>query len=178
MSVHESNPIERAIVALSTVVLWLTVTAIFAILTVNTGLRYAFGTSLQWANEVPELLFPWLVMAGVVMAAVHGSHIATTFLMDSVPKPLQRVVACVSWLVVAAMYLVLSGSTYKMLEIVHDEKSPILQVPGSVTYGCMAGGMVVLAVLALMSAWRAVWGSGRVPGSGEETLPHASAAQG
>ena len=42
-----------------------------------------------------------------------------------------------------------------MLEIVHDEKSPILQVPGSVTYGCVMGGMAMLAVLALLSAWRA-----------------------
>ena len=33
-----------------------------------------------------------------------------------------------------------------MLEIVHDEKSPILQVPGSVTYGCVMGGMALLAL--------------------------------
>ena len=39
------------------------------VLVVNTVLRYATGASLQWANEVPELLFPWLVMSGVVLAA-------------------------------------------------------------------------------------------------------------
>jgi len=42
-----------------------------------------------------------------------------------------------------------------MLEIVHDEKSPILQIPGSVTYACVMAGMAMLAVLALVSAWRA-----------------------
>lgn len=42
-----------------------------------------------------------------------------------------------------------------MLEIVHDEKSPILQVPGSLTYGCVMGGLVMLALLALKSAWNA-----------------------
>ena len=42
-----------------------------------------------------------------------------------------------------------------MLEVVHDEKSPILQLPGSMTYGCVMVGMALLAVLALQSAWRA-----------------------
>ena len=37
----------------------------------------------------------------------------------------------------------------------HDEKSPILQLPGSITYACVMAGMVLLAVLALQSAWRA-----------------------
>jgi TRAP-type transport system small permease protein len=46
-----------------------------------------------------------------------------------------------------------------MLDIVQDEKSPILHVPGSVTYACVLGGMVMLALLALQSAWQA-W---RVP---------------
>lgn len=177
MSIPKSNPVERAIVGVCTTVLWLTMSVIFVILTVNTALRYALGSSLQWANEVPELLFPWLVMAGVVMAAVQGAHIATTFLMDTAPKALQRVVACLSWLFVAGMYGVLALSTYRMLEIVQDERSPILHVPGSVTYGCMVGGMVMLAMLALMSAWRAARGQVRAHGAADEAA-HASVAQG
>jgi len=60
-------------------ILWLTMSIIFSILCINTLMRYAFGSGMQWANEVPEMLFPWLVMAGVVLAAVTGSHITTTF---------------------------------------------------------------------------------------------------
>ena len=55
---------------------------IFVILVANTACATPRGSSLQWANEVPELLFPWLVMSGVVLAAQQGAHIATTFLMD------------------------------------------------------------------------------------------------
>mgnify|MGYP000004520689 CR=1 FL=1 len=65
---------------------------VFVILVGNTVLRYASGSSLQWANEVPELLFPWLVMAGVVLAALQGAHIATTVLMEAVPARAARVV--------------------------------------------------------------------------------------
>ena len=147
------NPIERSIAALCQVVLWISTSVIFMILVANTILRYATGASLQWANEVPEFLFPWLVMSGVVLAALQGAHIATTFLMDSVSAGARRVVATLSWLVVAGLYATLSVATFKMLEIVHDEKSPILQLPGSLTYGCVMAGMALLAMLALQSAW-------------------------
>lgn len=154
MQTAESSVIERGVAGLCRAVLWLSTVVIFLILVANTVLRYATGASLQWANEVPELLFPWLVMAGVVLASLHGAHIATTFLMDAVSASLRRVVAIASWLVVAALYATLAVATFRMLEVVHDEKSPILQLPGSITYACVMGGMVLLAALALQSAWR------------------------
>ncbi len=155
MNVVERNAVERGVVGLCRVLLWLSTLAIFVILVANTALRYAKGTSLQWANEVPELLFPWLVMSGVVLAAVHGAHIATTFLMEAVPAAVRRVVAVLSWLIVAALYGALAVATFRMLDIVHDEKSPILQLPGSLTYGCVMFGMALLCLLALQSAWKA-----------------------
>ena len=155
MAQAPSGWVDGAITGICRVVLWLSTSVIFVILVANTVLRYATGSSLAWANEVPELLFPWLVMAGVVIAAQHSAHIATTFLMDAVPAGVRRVVAVLAWLVVAGMYATLSVATFRMLEIVHDEKSPILQLPGSITYGCVMGGMALLAALALQSAWHA-----------------------
>jgi len=128
---------------------------IFAILASNTILRYATGASLQWANEVPELLFPWLVMSGVVMAALHGAHITTGFLMDKMPGHARRLWSVLGWAVVCVLYGTLTLATWRMLDIVHDEKSPILQIPGSITYACVMVGMALLAVLAVISAWRA-----------------------
>jgi TRAP-type C4-dicarboxylate transport system permease small subunit len=153
--------VERGIVLVCQVVMWVTTTLIFAILCANTVLRYATGSSLQWASEVPELLFPWLVTAGVVMAAAHGSHITTTFMMEKMPLATRRPVATLVWLAVAALYGTLAVAITRMIEIVHDEASPILGIPGSVTYGCILVGMVMLAVLALQSAWQ-VWKHGIV----------------
>lgn len=155
MQASESRRIDRAVAALCRVVLWLSTAVIFVILVANTVLRYATGSSLQWANEVPELLFPWLVMAGVVIAAQQGAHIATTFLMEALPAAARRIVATLAWLVVAGLYATLAVATFRMLEIVHDEKSPILQLPGSITYACVMVGMALLAVIALQSSWQA-----------------------
>ena len=155
--------IERAVSALCQVLLWISTVVIFLILSANTVLRYATGASLQWANEVPELLFPWMVMAGVVLAAQHGAHITTSFLMDKLSAAARRVWGVLGWSVVSGLYATLAVATWRMLEIVHDEKSPILQVPGSVTYGCVMGGMVMLALLAVQSAWRAFQSDGALP---------------
>lgn len=148
--------LERGIGLLCQAILWATMSVVFGILVCNTVLRYATGSSLQWANEVPELLFPWMVMAGVVLAAMHGAHITTAFLVARLPQAARRAVAIVAWLAVAGLYATLSLATSRMLDIVHDEKSPILGVPGSITYGAVLGGMVLLALLALGSAWRAL----------------------
>lgn len=154
MQAAEPNLIERGVAALCQAVLWLSTALIFLILVANTVLRYATGGSLQWANEVPELLFPWLVTAGVVLAAQQGAHISTTFLVEALPAGVRRVVGTLSWLVVAGLYATLVVATFRMLDVVHDEKSPILQMPGSITYACVMAGMALLALLALQSAWR------------------------
>lgn len=155
MQTAEPGVIERGVAMACRAVLWLSFMVIFVILAANTVLRYATGASLQWASEVPELLFPWLVVAGVVLGALQGAHITTTFLIESLPIKIQRIVATISWLVVAVLYGTLSVATWRMLEVVHDEKSPILQLPGSITYACVMGGMLLLAILAGLSAWRA-----------------------
>jgi TRAP-type C4-dicarboxylate transport system permease small subunit len=133
-------------------ILWLTMSIIFSILCINTLMRYVLGSGMQWANEVPEMLFPWLVMAGVVLAAVMGSHITTTFLRDKISPHAQRWLSVVVWCAVTLLYATLSFATFKMLSIVHDEKSAILGVPQSVTFSCVMLGMVCLLLLAIKDA--------------------------
>lgn len=154
MSNAKTGLLEQVVCAICKFILWVTTSMIFFILITNTVLRYSRGSSLQWANELPELMFPWLVMSGIVLASVHGSHIATTFMMDAAKPKVRRIIGIAVWLVVAGMYATLSWATFGMLEIVADERTPILQVPGSVTYICMLGGMGMLGLLALQSAWK------------------------
>lgn len=173
MQAAEPGLVDRAVTAICRVVLWLSTSVIFVILVANTVLRYATGSSLQWANEVPELLFPWLVMSGVVLAAQHGAHIATTFLMEALPAAARRWLAVTTWLVVSCLYATLAVATFRMLEIVHDEKSPILQLPGSITYACVMLGMALLGVLALQSAWQNWRTRAAAQGSDEPAVPVA-----
>src|SRR6185503_19232382 len=83
--------------------LYLTLAVTFLILSINVGLRYIAGTSIAWASELPELLFPWMIMAGVVIAAQHGSHIAVVLVTQKLGASRRWVLAAGS-LIVAAMY--------------------------------------------------------------------------
>ena len=146
---------KRLIHAIDTTVAWLchatlyaTLGVIFVILSVNVGLRYVAGTSLAWASELPELLFPWLIMSGVVLAAQHGSHIAVVILTQRLGAA-RRWVLLAGSLTVATLYLGLAYAGWPVLEIAADEHSPIMQVPGSVSVGCLLLGFVLLAIVTL-----------------------------
>ncbi len=82
--------LDAAIGAACRGVLYLTLAVVFVILSVNVGLRYVAGTSLASASELPELLFPWMIMAGVVLAAQHGSHIAVVILTQKLAATARR----------------------------------------------------------------------------------------
>jgi TRAP-type C4-dicarboxylate transport system permease small subunit len=140
---------QRAIALLCHGILYTTLVVMFCILSINVALRYLVGTSLAWASEVPELMFPWLIMAGVVLAAQHGSHIAVVILTQKLGAARRWVLAGGSALV-AAMYLGLAWAARQLLSIAADEYTPMLHVPGSLTVGCLIGGFVLLALTALM----------------------------
>jgi len=141
--------LSRVIASACAAILYLTFGAIFFILCSDVFLRYFAGSSLRWAAEIPELLFPWLVMAGVVLAAQHGAHIATTFLADAVHGKARRVIAAVGHVAILAAYGLLAVVTAQAIPIVADERSAILGVPGSVTYICLFIGFVLIALVHL-----------------------------
>ncbi|HQR71020.1 MAG TPA: TRAP transporter small permease [Burkholderiaceae bacterium] len=141
--------LSRGIAWVCAAILYLTFGAIFCILCSDVVLRYFSGSSLRWASEIPELLFPWLVMAGVVLAAQHGAHIATTFLADAVKGKVRRAIASIGHVAIIGAYGLLAVVTAQAIPIVADERSPILGVPGSVTYTCLFIGFVLITLVHL-----------------------------
>lgn len=158
--------IERCIGAACRGVLYATLGVVFLILSVNVGLRYVAGTSLASASELPELLFPWMIMAGVVLAAQHGSHIAVVILTQKLGRARRWVLAGGS-LVVAVLYAALTVVAWPLAEIAADERSPILQVPGSVSVACLMLGFGLLSVVTLCKLPE-VWAGAEVPHGHEE----------
>lgn len=155
--------IDAVISTVCRVVLYVTTVALFAILTINVFLRYVFGTSLQSAGEAPELLFPWLVMAGVVLAAQHGAHIAIAWFVERLPVAARRPVAIANCAIIAIAYGTLVHAAVKLLPIVADERSHVLGVPAAVTFSCLLAGFGGLILIAVGNAIRLWHGA---------TLPH------
>jgi TRAP-type C4-dicarboxylate transport system permease small subunit len=141
--------IDRAIGAACRGVLYLTLGIVFVILSANVALRYVAGTSLASASELPELLFPWMIMSGVVLAAQHGSHIAIVIVTQKL-RASRRWVLGGGALAVAVLYASQAVAAWPLMEIAADERSPILQVPGSVSVGCLMLGFALLALVTLL----------------------------
>jgi TRAP-type transport system small permease protein len=142
------DSIDRLVGALCRGVLYLTLAVVFVILTANVVLRYVAGTSLASASELPELLFPWMIMAGVVLAAQHGSHIAVVILTQRLGTS-RRWVLAGGALVVAGLYAALAVTAWPLAEIAADERTPMLQVPGSVSVWCLMLGFALLSLVTL-----------------------------
>ena len=128
------------------VVLCVTCAALFAILLANVFLRYIFGSSLEWAAELPELLFPWFVMAGVVLATSHNAHIYIGFLVDRTAGATRLALASLRAVLIIGTYAVLAWVALDLLPIVADERTPVLGVPGSVTYFVLLLGFVLIGL--------------------------------
>jgi len=166
--------IDRAIGAACRAALYATLAVVFVILAANVALRYLAGTSLASASELPELLFPWMIMAGVVLAAQHGSHIAVVILTQKLGASRRWVLAAGS-LVVAVLYAALAVTAWPLMEIAADERSPILQVPGSVSVGCLVLGFAMLSIVTLCKLPE-VWAGVEEPHGHEEADIEVAAA--
>lgn len=153
--------LDAAVQAACRWILYITMVFLFVVLTINVILRYVAGTSMQWGGEIPELVFPWMVMAGVVLAAQHGAHISIVWLTEKFSPELRRIVKVANAAILMAGYSLLAWGTWTLLPIVHAEHSHVLGVPTSVTYGGMMVGFIALVITSLTQGVK-VW-----------TQPHA-----
>lgn len=154
--------VDAVIAAICRVVLYVTTVALFAILTINVFLRYLAGTSLKSAGEAPELLFPWMVIAGVVLAAQHGAHISIAYFVEKVPPAARRPLAIFNCAVLVVAYGTLVHAAIELLPIVADERSHVLGVPAAVTYSCLLAGFAGIILTAIGNAVR-LWHGASLP---------------
>jgi TRAP-type C4-dicarboxylate transport system permease small subunit len=101
-------------------------------------------------------MFPWLVMAGVVLAAQYGSHIAISWFLDRIPVSARRVIVVLNCFILMAAYAALAWGTYTLMPIVSSERTQVLQVPSSVTYSCMLAAFLLMIVTSLTQAIRLI----------------------
>jgi len=148
--------VDASIQTLCRVIIYITTVLLFVILATNVFLRYLSGSSLSWAGELPELMFPWLVMAGVVLAAQYGSHIAISWFLDRIPVSARRVIVVLNCFILMAAYAALAWGTYTLMPIVSSERTQVLQVPSSVTYSCMLAAFLMMIVTSLTQAIRLI----------------------
>jgi len=118
------------------------------------GLRFT-----TWASELPELLFPWLIAAGLVLAVQRGAHLSILFLTVRLRGGAFSLALLVRLVAIVAVYGVLSVESAQVLPIVAEEHSAILGVSQGLTWACLLAGFVLLIASELIiSARYFLWG--------------------
>jgi len=160
--VAAAHAIEKGIGTLCQGVMLVTGLFLLVILTVIVVLRYSNGGSIDSGSELSALVFPIFVMAGIVEAARTGAHVATQLLLHACNDAWRIRLVVLIHGVTAAAYLYLSSFAYRNALIAHDELSTVLQVPGSVGYGCLAAGLFLVGVCSLTAIVRHTLGNEKV----------------
>ena len=167
------DAVDRAVALLCQGVLLLTGVVLVGALAANVIARYVLATGgFDWAEEVPQQLFPWFIMAGVAVAVQHGGHIAVEWLLGKLGRGGKRLVLLAGHVLVAVAYLVLCWQALVVADIVAIERSPALGLPGSYGYWAIAAGCALLALSTVTVAVRiALLGPEAMPQPSPEEMP-------
>jgi TRAP-type C4-dicarboxylate transport system permease small subunit len=165
--------VDRAVALVCQGVLLVAGTVLMGVLTANVIARYVLATGgFDWAEEVPEQLFPWFIMAGVALAVQHGGHIAVEWLMGKLDRGGKRIVLLAGHALVVFAYLYLCWLSLVVADIVSIERSPALGLPKTYGYWAIAAGCALPAVSTVTVAIRiALIGPEAMPQPSPKEMP-------
>lgn len=172
-AVRAADAIDRYVALLCQGVLLISGIGLMGVLTANVVARYVLATGgFDWAEEVPEQVFPWFIMAGVALAVQHGGHIAVEWLLGKLGRTGTRVVLLAGHTLVIVAYIILLWQALAVADIVSVERSPALGLPKTYGYWAVATGCALLALSTLTVAIRlAVIGPEAMPRPKPEEIP-------
>jgi len=148
-------------------------TFVLLVLSSNVVARYALETGgFRYAQELPERLFPFLIMAGAVLAVQRGGHLAVEMLPSLLPREGRRVLALLGFSIVIAAYSILGWQALMIANISWIDLSPILHMPASYGYYALSLGCVGVVLSTGSIALRvAISGPEAIPASEPEEQP-------
>ena len=147
--VSAAHWIDRGVESLCRLVLIATGLFMLAVLTTIVMQRYTGIGTFDSGSELCSLAFPIFVMAGIVDAARKGAHVATQILLNALGATGRIFLVIVLHGITAIAYFYLAWYAWQNALIAHDELSTVLQVPGSLGYGCLTVGLFLVGLCSL-----------------------------
>jgi TRAP-type C4-dicarboxylate transport system permease small subunit len=148
--------IDKVVFAIFVVLAFASAVAMFVSLLLEVIVRYLTNQGLGWTTESPELLFPWLVMSGVVLAAQRGQHIAVTAILGFLNRTATRILLVLLQLLVGATFFYFTYLAINLLEVVGEELYPVTQISQFWGYLAMVVGCAAVGVTAVTTIWQLI----------------------
>lgn len=141
--VDSSIVVTGSVIAISALVI------MFVSLMAEVIVRYLTNQGMGWPTEMPNILFPWLVMSGIVLAAQRGQHIAVGAINTLLGTVGNRILMLALQALVAATFFYLAWVGLDVLEITGSEVYPVTGISSRWAYMALIVGFVGLGITAL-----------------------------
>lgn len=148
--------VDSVIVFASTAIAITALVVMFLSLMAEVVIRYLSNQGLGWPTEMPNLLFPWLVMSGVVLAAQRGQHIAVTAINGMLGKTGNRMLLSSHQVLIAATFFYLAWVGLDVIAITGSEVYPVTGITARWAYMALIAGFVAIGITALTTFVRLV----------------------
>lgn len=141
--------VDTSIVVASTAAALGSLVIMFISLIAEVFVRYFTNQGMGWPTEMPNILFPWLVMGGVVLGAQRGQHIAVTALNALLGCTGNRVLMLGHQLLITGTFFYLAWVGLSVIEITGSEMYPVTGITAHWAYMAMIVGFVGLGITAI-----------------------------
>ena len=112
-------------------------------------LRYVFGDTPSWSEELAVLLFSWSVLGGLALGVHEGWHVRLTLLPDMLPPGLRAWTERLTELVTAALGVFLAWSGWRFLDLTSGSTSAAIGYPIEILNALAPVCGVLVALFAL-----------------------------
>lgn len=141
--------IDTALSGTATVLAISCLVVMFLSLMAEVVVRYVTNQGMGWPSEMPNILFPWLVMSGVVLGAQRGQHIAVTALLGLLHRTGHRILLVSLQVLIAVTFFYLAYVGLDVLEITGSEEFPVTGITAFWAYLALIAGFLGLGITAL-----------------------------
>lgn len=129
----------------------ITMTATGCTLMLGVIVRYILHGSLAWSAELPVILFPWMIMGGVVVAAANDKHLGVDYMVRRLPSRVSVLIDIGTRLLLIVLMAEVVAQAPALLRFLQYQTTPVLGWPASWAFYSIPAGAVGVATLALLS---------------------------
>lgn len=133
---------------------------IVAVIFANAVGRYAFNTSLIWAEELVLLLVPWLAMTGVFLSVRRGTMIRIDHFFGKLPRGIRRPLGPLGHLFSAIVLTFMAGISVEFILLFGGDRALYLEIPRGYSSAALVVGGIASAIAFLVVLVREHRGGG------------------
>jgi len=117
----------------------------------SVAMRYLFSAPPRWGEELPKLLFVWMIFIGAGFAHFAGINLRVTLLIDLVARGPRRAIELVMHTMIVLMLLLILWYSVPILQLTVRSTSLATGLNDSLTFWALPMGVCLLLI---SECWR------------------------